>query len=117
MIFFEIPGLMLSTLEPFLAQLQRVEPALIPFQKYIAASTASNFDCSIIDPPQYARNPQFSYNLSSLLPSGEELTLNATDSDSITQAKEILKKDSTLDPSQVEALVDSLTRELAMIEG
>lgn len=118
MIFFEVPGFLLSTVEPFLTRLQTVEPTSIPFDNIIAASTVANFVMKAVEPPQYARNPQFSFKLGNLLTNeGEELSMDANNQNSISTSKETLKMDSGLDDSQVEALVNSLTREVAMIEG
>lgn len=117
MIFFEVPNLILPTVQPFLSRLQVVEPSSIPFAKYIAASTDANFTCPAIEPALYARNPHFTFDLSGLLPGEEELKLDANNVDSIDYAKDALKRNSGLDASQVDALVESLSRELAMIEG
>lgn len=45
----------------------------------------------------------------------DDLNLVASDPASIESARDILKRSSVLDPSQADATVDALTRELSLI--
>jgi hypothetical protein len=63
--------------------------------------------------------PDFYYQLSSLFPEEagvNDLKLIPTNADSVAAARQALMG-SRLDPSQVEAVVNTLTRELSLIQG
>jgi hypothetical protein len=73
-----------------------------------------------ISPPRYALVPGFTYQLASLFPPEAgigDLKLNVTDPASVEFARGQLKTSSRLDPSQCEAVVDTLTREVSLIQG
>lgn len=119
MLFFEVPGFLIDTLRPFLEALQRAQPNTIPFGKYISAVPGPTAPTTI-DPPLYARNPNFKYELRCLLvgdEANESLELDTGDPRSVAQARDVLASSSRLDPSQADALVDCLTREVAIVEG
>lgn len=97
---------------PFLEALQ-ANPTSIPFSEYLVPRN----DFPSIAPPRYATVPSFRWNLSPLLKGGQDFHLDAQDSTSISDARQILREESALDPSQADALVESLTRELALIQG
>ncbi|KAG8722965.1 hypothetical protein FRC11_002612, partial [Ceratobasidium sp. 423] len=72
-----------------------------------------------INPPLYSRVPGFSFELKDLFaPEAgvESLRLTTRDPDSVANVRARLAH-SCLDPSQAEAVVDSLTREVALIQG
>ena len=110
-------GLMYEASRPFLARLQNVQPSDIPFARYITSehplATVS------VAPPRYATAPKFRYNLACLADSNARLVqrLDVTAPGAADIAIAQLIKHSTLDPSQVEAIVNSLTREVALIQG
>ncbi|GAA5831211.1 hypothetical protein JCM5353_007381 [Sporobolomyces roseus] len=120
MVCFEVPGFLLGTLQPFLKALQRIEPAALPFAKYLAAAPPTVDSPIKIDPPLFARTPGFAFDLSSALatkaPPGS-LVLNVQDPESVRLAVEVLQESSSLDPSQAEAMVDCLSREVALVRG
>lgn len=99
-----------------MSRIQSVKPSTIPFQRVIAGSTKDDFSATI-EPPLYARAPGFRYNLSTLLRTPAPLLFNANDESSSEHACDVLKASSPLDPSQADALIDCLMREVAMIEG
>jgi hypothetical protein len=101
-----------EAVRPFLEALQ-TDSTCIPFSEYLV----SHSEVPSITPPSYATAPDFRWNLSPLLRDGQDFRLDAKDSASISDARQILCEESTLDPSQAEALVDSLTRELTLIQG
>ncbi|EUC58482.1 NFX1-type zinc finger protein, partial [Rhizoctonia solani AG-3 Rhs1AP] len=73
-----------------------------------------------IRPPFYSIAPSFSFDLTNLFPPDSNvwsLALNPSSPSSIKQAKTSLLQGSRLDPSQVDAVVDSLTREVSLIQG
>ncbi|GAA6061540.1 hypothetical protein JCM10212_002747 [Sporobolomyces blumeae] len=120
MLAFEVPGFLLGTLQPFLRALQSIEPAALPFAKYLSAPPPAD-DCPItIDPPLYARIPGFAYDLSGVLkepsPPGT-LTLDLNDPHSVVAARDALVDSSKLDPSQAEAMIECLSREVALVRG
>ena len=106
---------MYEAVRPFLEAL-KTEPTSIPFSKYLVLREG-NLSSIPVDPPQYTTSPGFLWDLSPLLPEGHALRLDAKDVASITNAREVLRNDSALDPSQAEAVVDSLTREVSLIQG
>ena len=116
-IMLESP-VMFEAIRPFLEAL-RVEPESLPFAKYIVHHPRGDLNFIGIDPPRYAFAPGFHYQLSSLFPTEagvEDLKLFPTNPDSVEIARLALL-DSRLDPSQVEAVVNTLTRELSLIQG
>ena len=101
-----------EAVRPFLEALQ-TDSTCIPFSEYLVSPN----DVPSITPPCYATAPRFRWNLSPLLRGGQDFRLDAKDPTSISDARQILCEKSNLDPSQAEALVDSLTRELTLIQG
>ncbi|GJE94480.1 P-loop containing nucleoside triphosphate hydrolase protein [Phanerochaete sordida] len=110
---------MFASVRPFLEALC-VEPTRLPFSKYLVLHPPGELAKIKIDPPVYARNEGFSFELASLFPSEsgvETLRLTATDSDSVELARTELRSRSSLDPSQADAIIDALTREVSLIQG
>ena len=101
-----------EAVRPFLEALQS-DSTCIPFSGYLVSPN----DVPSITPPCYATAPRFRWNLSPLLRDGQDFHLDAKDPESISDTRQNLREKSTLDPSQAEALVDSLTRELTLIQG
>lgn len=101
-----------EAVRPFLEALQS-DSTCIPFSEYLV----SHNDVPNITPPHYATAPPFRWDLSPLLKDGQNFHLDAKDPVSVLEARQILCEESSLDPSQADALVDSLTRELALIQG
>ena len=109
-----------EAIRPFLEAL-RAEPTRIPFAKYLVHQPPGYLSTIRSDPPLYATTPGFSYNLSGLFASapGEEpvdLQMSMEDQ-SVAHARQALREGSRLDPSQADAIVDALTREVALIQG
>ncbi|CAE6473587.1 unnamed protein product [Rhizoctonia solani] len=88
---------------PFLEALQR-DPDDLPFLNYLRHQNKRDLQQVAIRPPSYSIIPGFSFNLGG-------------DPYSINHAKTSLLRGSRLDPSQVDAVVSSLTRELSLIQG
>ena len=101
-----------EAVRPFLKELQG-DSTSIPFSEYLV----SRSDVPSITPPRYATAPHFRWNLSPLLRHGQDFRLDVKDPTSISDARRILREESTLDPSQADALVDGLTRELTLVQG
>ena len=109
---------MFEAIRPFLEAL-RVEPEYVPFPQYLVHQPPGFFSSFELKPPQYARIPGFSYQLASLFPMDadvEDLKLDPNDPSSIACARRKLRC-SRLDESQADALVDVLTREVALVQG
>ncbi|KAH7335663.1 hypothetical protein B0J17DRAFT_616684 [Rhizoctonia solani] len=105
-------------IRPFLEGLKR-EPELLPFARYLRLQSRDELRQINIDPPLYSRTPGFSFELKHLFPpeaNVESLRLNTGNLESIANVRARLQA-SRLDPSQAEAVVDSLTREVALIQG
>jgi hypothetical protein len=116
-ITLEVPG-MFEAVRPFLEAL-RVEPESLPFAKYLVHCPPEFFESIKIDPPKYALVPGFSYQLASLFPPEAEvadLRMFPSNPASVAAARETLKL-SRLDSSQADSVIDTLTRELSLIQG
>ena len=111
-------GVMFEAVKPFLQKIQTTEPTEIPFSRYIAAG--GSLEAVDIPPPKYARAPDFKFNLQCLAKPGTTFTVNKLDvlnTLAVARARDQLKKFSVLDPSQVDAVIDTLTREVSLIQG
>ncbi|CAE7112462.1 unnamed protein product [Rhizoctonia solani] len=106
-------------IRPFLEALKR-EPELLPFAQYLRLQSNDELAKTNISPPLYSRDPRFSFELKDLFPPAAgvaSLRLVTRDPNSIANARAQLIQSSRLDPSQAEAVIDSLTREIALIQG
>ncbi|CDO69109.1 hypothetical protein BN946_scf185042.g11 [Trametes cinnabarina] len=109
-------SVMYESVRPFLEKLQTIEPTDIPFSRYIAAAGAVKHVPVL--PPKYARVPAFRFRLQCLAKPGKVLhDLDVLNPASVARAREELKKDSVLDPSQADAVVDTFVREVSLIQG
>lgn len=120
LLFFEVPGVLPGTINPFLERLQSLEPSSIPLGQYIAGTTDASTPIPAMQPPRFARSPTFRYQLRKfLLPDSgvTDLTMVTDSPISVENARRTLKAHSHFDPSQADAFVDGMTRELAMIQG
>ncbi|KDR70088.1 hypothetical protein GALMADRAFT_255486 [Galerina marginata CBS 339.88] len=109
---------MFEAIRPFLEALQ-TEPEDLPFSRYLVHQTPGQLGSNGLDPPRYARLPNFKFQLASLFDAGagvNDLTVTASDPKSIEHARTLLRR-SRLDPSQADAVLDTLTREVALIQG
>lgn len=110
---------MFASVKPFLEAL-RIEPTSIPFSRYLCHQPPGALNTIKVDPPAYAKQGHFTFQLASLFLPGEEiedLKLDVSDEDSVRGVRESLRIRSRLDPSQADAVVDALTRELSLIQG
>ncbi|KAF9378427.1 hypothetical protein CPB97_009588 [Podila verticillata] len=116
----ESPGAYFGAYRPILLALQQCIPASLPFGKYLAPTLEEQAEISavkdFVDPPVYARAPTFQYDLSVLL-KGRSCRLDVNSATSVKQAIDELQRNSTLDDTQATALVDTLRREVALING
>ncbi|EUC58494.1 NFX1-type zinc finger protein, putative, partial [Rhizoctonia solani AG-3 Rhs1AP] len=104
---------------PFLEALKR-EPELLPFGDYLKLQSKDELSRTTINPPLYSHTPGFSFELKDLFkPEAgvQSFKLNTRDPVSVANARARLARTSRLDPSQADAVVDSLTREVALIQG
>ncbi|TRX91630.1 hypothetical protein FHL15_007412 [Xylaria flabelliformis] len=109
----EFPGILLASFQHTLTALQRMSKTSdVPFVDLIAPLTPR---AGIVDipPPQYTTKPGFYFDLSCLTKDGVQLRFSPTQH----LDPQILTKQSTLDETQSIALVDSLSRGLALIQG
>ena len=109
---------MFEAIRPFLEAL-RVEPETLSFKEYLVHRPVGFFPNTPILPPKYSRMAGFQYQLAPLFSpeSGvADLKLSVNDPQSIANARDALKA-SRLDPSQADAVVDTLLREVSLIQG
>jgi hypothetical protein len=110
---------MFEAIRPFLEAL-RVEPTRVPFSRYLCHPASGSLSTLMISPPRYATTPGFVFRLECLFPSDapvRNLRLSVDDPVSVAAARRQLKNGSRLDATQADAVVDSLVREVALIQG
>ncbi|KAH7335672.1 hypothetical protein B0J17DRAFT_667287 [Rhizoctonia solani] len=106
-------------IRPFLEAL-KADPERLPFAQYLVHQSEAELKQTTIAAPLYSRTPGFSFELKDLFPASaavDTLRLVPTNPDSVADARAQLIRRSRLDPSQAEAVVDSLTREVSLIQG
>ncbi|KAH9008021.1 hypothetical protein EDB84DRAFT_1584586 [Lactarius hengduanensis] len=108
--------IMFEALHPFLRTLKDVEPTSAPFSAFISRS--GSLSSMPVGPPRYTRVPRFEYNLQCLARPGETISsVNVNNVTSVNFARQELLRSSELDPSQVDAVIGTLTREISLIQG
>ena len=108
-------NIMFDSIRPFLQTLQDIEPTSIPFGHIIAKEGGlGNVE---IQPPRYARVPGFRFNLQCLAKSGSYRIQNFCVQRGAEVSRRELQNYSTLDPSQVEAIISTLSQEISLIQG
>ena len=106
-------GVMFESVRPFLKTLGTIDSTSIPFSKYICAQ--NNME---IRPPKYATVPGFRFKLQSVAKVGQTIhPLDVNNPASIAIARNQLRRFSVLDPSQADSVVDTLIREVSLIQG
>jgi hypothetical protein len=115
----EPSGAFFESYRPVLEVLQTRLPSTMPFGKYMAP-TNEEAEAMLpevhIDPPMYARAPGFRFDLSVLM-NGQELKLDVTNPESPDMVLGALQGCETLDNTQARALVNTLCREVSLING
>ncbi|KAI9712705.1 MAG: hypothetical protein M1820_001326 [Bogoriella megaspora] len=115
----EFPGVLLPSFQSTLLALQDMAKTLdLPFSELIAPEDAAEFnkDSSrpIVSPPAYALATGFKFDLKSVLKNeSKDLFLSLHDSFDF----ESLVENTTLDHAQAHALVEALTRSIALVQG
>lgn len=112
-------GVMYESARPFLERLKTIEPTDVPFARYITAGD------SLVDvevrPPTYALSPTFRFNLACLAPDKAAAKriheLDIRQPHALARARQELVEHTTLDPSQVEAMMATFTREVSLGQG
>ena len=109
-------GVVFESVRPFLRTLSTTDSTSIPFSRYICAQAPLNN--VEIRPPKYASTPGFRFELQGVAKPGESIDpLDVHNPASIARARAQLQRSSVLDPSQADSVVDSLTREVSLIQG
>ena len=109
-------GVMFESVRPFLKTLSTIDSTSVPFSKYICAQVPLNN--VEIHPPKYATTPRFRFRLQSVAKPGQTIDpLDIRDPASVARVRNQLQQSSLLDPSQADSVVDSLTREVSLIQG
>ncbi|CAB4384074.1 unnamed protein product [Rhizophagus irregularis] len=129
----ESTGVYLEAYYHILKTLQTADPSSLPFEKYLAPNLEDkgNMRRSIdvkVENPMYTRAPGFQFDLSILCKNKHKLRLNVADECSYERSiRKIVKYSNIgklpngtpygLDETQATALISSLTREIALVEG
>jgi len=115
-ILVEAP-VMFESIRPFLSTLQTLEPTSIPFSRYISHTADGDLSGVHVEPPAFATRPGFTFDVSPLFESGINLRIRPTDAANVETGRQLLRSHSRMDPSQADAIVSSLTQEVALIQG
>lgn len=108
----EFPGVLLPSFYPTLKALQTMSTKLdLPFTEIIAPSDTRP-EATAVEPPLYARKPGFKFDLRSIV-KDEHLELSLGEGFDYTA----LAAKSSLDEAQQSAVIDALTRKLALVQG
>ncbi len=108
----EFPGIVLPSFYPTLKALQKMSTTLdLPFADIIAPSE-TNLNTRAIEPPSYTMKPGFKFDLKSIV---ENAHLELSPDEGFDYATFAAK--SSLDEAQQTAVIDALTRKLALIQG
>ncbi|KAH0600273.1 hypothetical protein MHUMG1_01269 [Metarhizium humberi] len=106
----EFPGVLLDSFRHTLAALQQMyKHQDIPFSQILAPASDAGAEV-VVDPPGYAREPGFSFDLSCLQHGLLVSPRNLPDSSELAAG-------STLDATQSAALLNTLSREISLIQG
>lgn len=106
----EFPEVLLPSFQPILQALQKMSRTLnLPFAEIVAPDSQTS--AAAIQPPAYASRRGFSFNLDVL--AGVPLTLSPRKTFDFTK----LDGGSTLDEAQQSAVIQALSRGLALIQG
>lgn len=116
MYLIEAP-VMFESIRPFLETLKHRAPTSVPFARYLAHPISGSLQGVEIELPVYASRPGFTMDLSCLFDTPTRLILHPSDRDSIQRCRVKLTDDSRLDATQVDALLNTLTREVSLIQG
>ena len=111
-------SVMYEASRPFLERLQSIEPTQLPFARYIARHDSIK-DVQVL-PPKYATAPGFKFKLQCLASKRSRHVINDLDISqpmAVENARRQLQHGSTLDPSQLDAVINSLVREVSLIQG
>ena len=109
-------GVMFESVRPFLKTLSTIDSTSIPFSRYICAQVPLNN--TEVHPPKYATAPGFRFKLQGVAKPGRRIDpLDVNNPASVARARAQLQQFSVLDPSQADSVMDSLTREVSLIQG
>ncbi|KAH8587828.1 P-loop containing nucleoside triphosphate hydrolase protein, partial [Bisporella sp. PMI_857] len=107
----EFPGVLLPSFQPTLQALQKMSRTLdLPFAEIIAPELQSS-DATVMQQPDYTTRRGFKFNLDVL--AGEPLAMTPGQAFDF----EKLRQGSTLDNAQQSAVIQALSRGLALIQG
>lgn len=110
----EFPGVLLPSFQPTLLALQQMQKtADLPFANFLAPLDVHDATNVNVPPPAYSLEPGFQFNLRCIMNEGLNLLLNTREQFDIKK----LQEGSSLDDAQAVALVDSLSRRLALVQG
>lgn len=117
-VLVEFPGLLFTSFDPVLKCLQQIsKTGNVPFSKWLAPSPIYEYhafpssDFVDVPPPLYMTKPGIALSLKSV--TGRPMSYSITSDFRVRD----LERTTTLDHGQCEALIASLSRELALIQG
>lgn len=109
-------GVMFESIQPFLKTLSMINSTSILFSKYICAQVLlNNIEVWL---PKYSTVPGFCFKLQSIVQPGQRIDpLDVKNPASIAWAQAQLQQFSVLDLSQADSIMDSLIKEISLIQG
>ncbi|KAK8163164.1 hypothetical protein BKA80DRAFT_295759 [Phyllosticta citrichinensis] len=114
LVLVEFPRILFPSFEPTLKALQNMSRTDdVPFTEFLSSETHRAPGVVSVPPPAYAQRAGFRYKLNSITNADAGLSLPVDG----TFDFETLLQHSNLDRAQAQAIVDSLTRRLALIQG
>ncbi|KAL9937163.1 hypothetical protein V8E36_003572 [Tilletia maclaganii] len=122
-VLVEVPDVWYEAVAPFLSCLKLADPQRFPFKEVLPVVKAGPRGYNIdLGPPHYTDKSGFSFDLSALLREPGDTKapshlLMKVDDDSVRHARQALKQYGMVDESQADAVIDSLTRKVAIIQG
>ncbi|KAI1103087.1 hypothetical protein F4804DRAFT_245949 [Jackrogersella minutella] len=111
----EFPRVLLPSFQHTLVALQRMSKfSNVPFDDLLApAEQELDSDSTVVDAPNYTKKPGFSFNLSCL--TNDDTAQHHSPQTPLDP--EVLSRHTSLDPTQSSALLNALSRKLALIQG
>ncbi|KAG8876544.1 hypothetical protein FRB98_007247, partial [Tulasnella sp. 332] len=109
--------IMFESIRPFLEALKNANPSSIPLARYLAHPENGTLQGVDLQLPTYASAPDYSMDLGSLFNEPTDLILYPSDQSSVERARATLRAGSRLDPSQADAVLNTLVSEVSMIQG
>ncbi|KAI8900700.1 P-loop containing nucleoside triphosphate hydrolase protein [Globomyces pollinis-pini] len=118
-VLIENNNIMFESYRPILATLQNMNPATLPFAKYLCYPSRRQNEQSdkVTDPPLYAMVPNYMINLNNLWPGIPNYAFDPNNATERKSCLEFLSKHNAFDKSQAAAFINALISDISCIQG